>query len=141
MRVVASIGPRARTQVATSGPASGSRCLSTTHLPWAVLVDSQLDDDRPFEAWVRRWWIDVWVPETSRRPVDLAIRGRRCGGRHDPPVTLKLAYKLVAKLLSWMVLRAHSDAANEIEILVLRHQLAVLGRRTPGRGSAGPIER
>jgi hypothetical protein len=46
-------------------------------------------------------------------------------------VTLKLIYQLVAKLLSWMVLRARSDAANEIEILVLRHQLAVLQRRTP----------
>ena len=22
----------------------------------------------------------LWVPETSRRPVDLVIRGRRCGG-------------------------------------------------------------
>ena len=30
-----------------------------------------------------------------------------------------------------MVLHARSDAANEIEILVLRHQLAVLQRRTP----------
>jgi len=30
-----------------------------------------------------------------------------------------------------MVLRARSDTANEIEILVLRHQLAVLQRRTP----------
>jgi len=46
-------------------------------------------------------------------------------------VTLKLIYQLVAKLLSWMVLRARSDAANEIEILVLRHQVTVLQRRTP----------
>ena len=46
-------------------------------------------------------------------------------------MTLKLIYQLVAKLLSWLVLRARSDAANEIEILVLRHQLAVLHRRTP----------
>jgi putative transposase len=46
-------------------------------------------------------------------------------------VTLKLIYQLVAKLLSWMVLRARSDAANEIETFVLRHQLAVLQRRTP----------
>jgi putative transposase len=29
------------------------------------------------------------------------------------------------------VLRARSDTANKIEILVLRHQLAVLRRRTP----------
>jgi len=29
------------------------------------------------------------------------------------------------------VLRARSDATKEVEILVLRHQLAVLQRRTP----------
>ena len=38
---------------------------------------------------------------------------------------------MFAKLLSWMVLRTRSDTAKEIEILVLRHQLAVLQRRTP----------
>ena len=37
---------------------------------------------------------------------------------------------MFTKLLSWMVLHTHSDTANEIEILVLRHQLAVLQRRT-----------
>jgi putative transposase len=36
-----------------------------------------------------------------------------------------------SKLLSWVVLRTHCDTAKEIEILVLRHQLAVLQRRTP----------
>jgi putative transposase len=46
-------------------------------------------------------------------------------------VALKLIYQMFSKLLSWMVLHAHSDAAKEIEILVLRHQLAVLQRRTP----------
>jgi putative transposase len=38
---------------------------------------------------------------------------------------------MFVKLLSWMVLRTRSDAAKEIEILVLRHQLAVLQRRRP----------
>ena len=38
---------------------------------------------------------------------------------------------MFSKLLSWMVLRTRSDTAKEIEILVLRHQLAVLQRRTP----------
>jgi putative transposase len=36
-----------------------------------------------------------------------------------------------SKLLSWMVLRTRSDTAKEIEILVLRHQIAVLQRRSP----------
>ncbi len=46
-------------------------------------------------------------------------------------MALKLIYQMFAKLLSWMVLRTRSDATNEIEILVLRHQLAVLQRRRP----------
>ena len=46
-------------------------------------------------------------------------------------MALKLIYHVFAKLLSWMVLRASSDTANEVEILVLRHQLAVLLRSTP----------
>jgi hypothetical protein len=53
------------------------------------------------------------------------------GDRHDPPVALQLIYLLFSKLLSWMVLRTRSDTVREIEILVLRHQLAVLQRRSP----------
>jgi len=46
-------------------------------------------------------------------------------------MAVKLIYEMFAKLLSWMVLHARPDTANEIEILVLRHQLAVLRRGTP----------
>ncbi len=46
-------------------------------------------------------------------------------------MAVNLIYQMFAKLLSWMVLHARSGTANEIEILVLRHQLAVLRRRTP----------
>jgi hypothetical protein len=46
-------------------------------------------------------------------------------------VALKLIYVMFSKLLGWMVLRTRCDTTKEIEILVLRHQLAVLQRRTP----------
>jgi putative transposase len=46
-------------------------------------------------------------------------------------VALQLIYLVFSKLLSWMVLCTRSDTAKEIEILVLRHQLAVLQRRAP----------
>ena len=46
-------------------------------------------------------------------------------------MAVKLIYQVFTKLLSWMVLYTCSNTANEIEILVLRHQLAVLQRRTP----------
>src|SRR5512133_3033243 len=46
-------------------------------------------------------------------------------------MALKLIYQVFAKLLSWLVLHARTDTAKEIEILVLRHQLTVLQRRTP----------
>jgi hypothetical protein len=42
-----------------------------------------------------------------------------------------LISRVFVTLLRWIVLRTRSDTANEIEILVLRHQLTVLQRRTP----------
>jgi putative transposase len=46
-------------------------------------------------------------------------------------MALQLIYLMFSKLLGWMVLRTRPDATKDIEILVLRHQLAVLRRRTP----------
>ena len=46
-------------------------------------------------------------------------------------MALRLIYHMFSKLLGWIVLRTRSDTSKEIEILVLRHQLAVPQRRTP----------
>jgi len=39
----------------------------------------------------------------------------------SPAVALRLAYLLLARVLSWLALLSPSDAAKDVEILVLRH--------------------
>jgi putative transposase len=46
-------------------------------------------------------------------------------------VAFRLAYLLLARVLSWLALLARSDAAKDVEILILRHQVAVLRRHNP----------
>ena len=43
-----------------------------------------------------------------------------------------LAYLMIVRVLSWLALLARSDTAKDVEILVLRHEVAVL-RRTDTR--------
>ena len=46
-------------------------------------------------------------------------------------MALRLSYLLLARVLSWLALLARSDAAKDVEILVLRHEVAVLRRQDP----------
>jgi hypothetical protein len=56
-------------------------------------------------------------------------------------VPLRFGYLAVLRVFGWLALLARSDRAKDAEILILRHQVAVL-RRGPGhRSCPGPIAR
>lgn len=44
-------------------------------------------------------------------------------------MSLRFAYPVVLRIFGWLVLLARSDRAEDAEILILRHQVAVLQRQ------------
>jgi putative transposase len=55
-------------------------------------------------------------------------------------VALGLIYLMLVRVLSWLALVARSDAAKDVEILILRHEIAVL-RRTNSRPAMTWLDR
>ena len=55
-------------------------------------------------------------------------------------MSLRLLYLIFVRLCGWLVLLGLSSASVNAELLVLRHEVAVLRTLTPGPGSTGLIE-
>jgi transposase InsO family protein len=55
-------------------------------------------------------------------------------------VAFRLAYLMIVRMLSWLALLARSDTAKDVEILTLRHEVAVL-RRTNARPTLNWLDR
>jgi putative transposase len=56
-------------------------------------------------------------------------------------VSLRLLYMIFVRLWGWLVLLGRPTAPKDIELLVLRHEVAVLRRTSPSPGWTGPTVR
>jgi hypothetical protein len=46
-------------------------------------------------------------------------------------VSLRLVYLIFDRLLDWLILLSHTSSSKDIELLVLRHEVAILRRTNP----------
>ena len=52
-------------------------------------------------------------------------------------VLLRVLYLLMVRVFDWLALLARSGTSKEVEILVLRHEVASCAARSPARSRTG----
>jgi transposase len=72
--------------------------------------------------------VTLWVPE-SRSWVLSCEFVCKPSGHDDHRMTLRLLYLMFCKVMGWLVLLSRSSAAKDAELLMLRHEVAVLRRQ------------
>jgi hypothetical protein len=56
-------------------------------------------------------------------------------------VSLRLLYLIFVRLLDWLLLLGGTSASKDVELLVLRHEIAVLRRAPRNHAWIGPTRR
>ena len=85
--------------------------------------------------------LDLWGSRTGlHRLTCVSAHARRAACRHDGGMTTSLVYLLLRQVLQMLAQIARDGAAKDVELLVLRHHLAVL-RRQVHRPDLEPADR
>jgi hypothetical protein len=73
----------------------------------------------------------LWGSKSQPEPLTCGDR-RNIPAMHDHGrVSLRLLYLIFSQLLSWLTLLPRASSSKDIELLVLRHEVAVLRRTNP----------
>ena len=81
----------------------------------------------------------VWGSRSRPEPVTWDDRRAHVAGMITA-VSLRLLYLILMGLLSWLTLLGRAISSKDIELLVLRHEVAVLRRTIPSPAWTGPTE-
>jgi putative transposase len=75
----------------------------------------------------------MWGSKTRRKwlTCGFSCGGGRGAGSIRELVTVRMLYLIIVHLAGWMALLTRSAASKDAELLVLRHELAVLRRQNP----------
>jgi hypothetical protein len=89
------------------------------------------------------------IAPTSSQPVgfqksasarDLRRSAFRAAGM-SPGVTLRLLYLIFSRVLGWLMLLGRASSSKDLELLILRHEVAVLRRTNPRPRLGVPLAR
>jgi hypothetical protein len=56
---------------------------------------------------------------------------RQSSGKHDPHLSLRLLYLIFRQVIGLVLLMGRTSSAKDVELLILRHEVAVLRRTNP----------
>ena len=77
--------------------------------------------------------LDLCVPRIPSTAVTSRVAHPAVRPSRSPVMCLRFAFLLITRVITWLRLSRHEEAWQTAEILILRHQLAVLQRRQPDR--------
>ena len=126
---VSQLGPRtfaisAFIRVCRASAASSERCCSVASV--AIALSS-----RPLKRERINWALVGFQNGAYASDLWVRLRCWSCGWQYGGLVAVRMLYLIFVRSTAWMAQLARSAASKDAELLVLRHEVAVLRRQNP----------